>query len=165
MFEQAIHVHINHKPQPFKKVTHDLTRVAEHSTGGKSQMFRCCRSHELDQRGWLWGSSWKVGQLSILSVHRQKKAAAWKSHCLSHLLTATCEVTGPYWRLRQVYLDGIQREIVVKSEDATCQVTGERVAQSQEIIAMTTFKPRGQHSWDRQWLLSLHFIHPSPGWF
>lgn len=114
MFEQAIHVRINHKPQPFKKVTQDLTRVAEHSTGGKSQMFQCCRSHEIDQRDWVWRRSWKVGQLSILSVHRQKKAAARKSHCLSYLLTATCEVTVPYWRLRQVYLDGIQREIVVR---------------------------------------------------
>lgn len=66
MFEQAIHVHINHKPQPFKEVTQDLTRVAEHSTGRKSQMFQGCRSHEMDQRDWVWGRSWKVGQFHIL---------------------------------------------------------------------------------------------------
>lgn len=50
MFEQDMHVYINHKPQLFKKVTQALKCVAEHSTGGKSQRFPGCRSHEIDQR-------------------------------------------------------------------------------------------------------------------
>lgn len=57
MFEQAMHAHRNHKPHSFKKVTQDLTRVAEHSKGGNSQMFQGCRSHEIDQRDRVWGRS------------------------------------------------------------------------------------------------------------
>lgn len=163
MFEQAIHVHINHKPQPFKEVTQDLTRVAEHSTRRKSQMFQGCRSHEMDQRNWVWGRSWKVGQLRILlqaeeSCSLKVTLPFSPPHCYLWSYCISFKIEAGLYRQNPGGNCG-------ESEDATCQVTGERVAQSQELIAMTTFKPRGQHSCDHQCLLSLNFTNLIPGWF